>query len=87
MRLFFPNKHMRLFFLTPLLIGSKYDRLFLLTNRQVVLMGLIVRVKMIASRDTFSKLQKHRVERIDNHYNYVLWDWITVLWVGKKGAK
>ncbi len=33
------NLHMRLFFRTPLLIGSKYDRLFLLTNRQVVSWG------------------------------------------------
>ncbi len=35
------NLHMRLFFLTPLLISSKYDTLFLLTNLQVVLMGFI----------------------------------------------
>ena len=31
---------MRLFFLTPSLIGSINDRIFILTNRQVVLMGL-----------------------------------------------
>ncbi len=34
-------------FLTPLLISSKYDRIFLLTNRQVVLMGLIKSVFLI----------------------------------------
>ncbi len=34
------NLHMRLFFLTPSLIGSINHRIFLLTNRQVVLMGL-----------------------------------------------
>ncbi len=32
---------MRLFFLTPFLISLKYDRLYHLTNQQVVLMGLI----------------------------------------------
>ena len=33
--------HIRLFFLPPSLIGSINHRIFLLTNRQVVLMGLI----------------------------------------------
>ncbi len=35
------NLHMRLFFLTPSLIGSINHELFLLTNQWVVLMGII----------------------------------------------
>ena len=36
------NLHMRLFYLTPSLIGSINDKLFRLTNQQVVLMGLLL---------------------------------------------
>ncbi len=44
-------------FLTPLLISSKYDTLFLLTNRQVVLMGLITDEKGYVTGDVLPIIQ------------------------------
>ena len=41
---------MRLFFLTPSMIGSINHRIFLLTNRQVVLMGIKRKVTEVTDK-------------------------------------